>query len=552
MVIIPSSLRSLRAPSITFVASAALLLLAACSSGGGSSGGGSGSTGGGTGSSGGSGAFTPNDPFFPLQWHLRNTGQEAASGPAARAGEDLNVMGAWAQGGRGTGVRIAIIDDGLDITHPDLVANVAAGESHDYVSGGTEPSPTLSSHGTACAGLAAAVGNNNLGVTGVAMGAQLVGYNLLQSMVTVNEADAMGRGLANNHIYSNSWGATDGQGGLQPSSAVWRAAIDTGITTGRGGRGAIYTWAAGNGSPTDRSDYEGQSNYRGVIAVGALNNQGQKSSYSEEGSNLLVSAYGGEFCTTQTTVTTDVQAAPGYNDGGSPTSENINDSNYSRCFNGTSAATPEVSGVVALVLEANPSLNWRQMRWLLAHTTRRNDPGDGDWAMNGARLPVNHKYGYGVVDATAAITAARAFDAGVDLSGAQKTATASATPALAIPDNTGTAATSTVTLTGSGLAGLEFVDLNLTSDHVDFGQLTITLTSPSGTRSVLTTQHSCVQDPSNPMPIACGSMLMNGTRFGIARLMGEPADGTWTLSVQDGVAGGTGSISAWSITAYGY
>ena len=96
------------------------------------------------------------------------------------------------------------------------------------------------------------------------------------------------------------------------------------------------------------------------------------------------------------------------------------------------------------------------------------------------------------------------------------------------------------------------IDLNLTSDHTDFGQLTITLTSPSGTRSVLAAAHPCTQDPSNPMPIACGPMLMNGTRFGIARLMGEPADGTWTLSVQDETAGGSGSISSWSITAYGY
>jgi kexin len=534
-------------PRALLLVSPLLFLLADCSSGGGTDDGGA--TGGAGGAGGGAvTTFIPNDPLFARQWHLRNTGQSGAGAGPAAVGEDLNVVGAWAHG-RGTGVRIAIVDDGMDITHPDLAANVVANESHDYTTGGNEPTPALSPHGTACAGLAAAVGNNNLGVTGVSMASNLVGYNLLQSLTGANEADAMARGIAANHIYSNSWGATDGTGVFAPSAATWRAAVDNGVATGRGGRGAIYTWAAGNGSPVDRSDYDGQSNYHAVFAVGALNDQGRKASYSEPGSNVLISAYGGEQCDSQLTTSTDVQGELGYNDGGVGNGTDIaGEANYTRCFNGTSAATPEVSGVIALMLEANPSLTWRQVRWALASTARRNDPTDPQWGTNGAGRHINEKYGYGVADATAATAAARSFDAGVDLVSPQRTATRMQATAVAIPDGTGSA-TSTIDLTASGLAGVEFVDVVLTSDHAEFGELTITLTSPSGTVNTLATPHPCAAAGAQ---VACGAQLANGQRFGIVRLLGERADGTWTLTVADGTAGNAGQVLNWNLNVYGY
>jgi kexin len=493
--------------------------------------------------------FIPNDPLFVDQWHLRNTGQAGASGGPGTVGEDLNVTTAWANF-RGRGVRIAIVDDGVDIAHPDLAANVVANESYNYVDMSTNPSTPPGPHGTGCAGLAAAVGNNGLGVAGVAMSANVVGYNLLANQNDLNQVDAMTRALASNHIYSNSWGATDGVGILTGSPASWRAAIDQGTSTGRGARGAIYTWAAGNGGAgaVDRSDYDGQANYHGVIAVASLNDRGQKASYSEEGSNLLVSAYGGEFCDTHTTTTIDIQGADGYNDGGSPDS-NYADPNYSRCFNGTSAATPEVSGAAALVLEANSGLSWREVRWILAHTARRNDPTDADWQQNGADAGINHKYGYGVVDATAATNLARSWSRPVNLTGAQRTAAGTATPAEPIPDATGVSLTSTITLNSSGLTGVEFVDVTATSDHEDTGQLTMTLTSPAGTRSVLMLAHRCVQDGNQ---VRCGPQLQAGHRFGVARLLGERVDGTWTLTVQDSEGGQTGSLASWGLTVYGY
>lgn len=495
-------------------------------------------------------AVIPNDPLFPDQWHLRNAGQAGPSGTPGVAGEDLRVPMAW-NSATGTGVRIAVVDDGLDIGHEDL--NVVPGKSWDYrVNAYGDPSSDASNHGTSCGGLAAARGNNATGVAGVAFNARLVGYNLLAAQNVDYGADAVVKDLAENHIYTNSYGADDGNGLMAPSDQAWRDAIDTGITTGRGGRGAIYTWAAGNGAPTDRSDYDGSANYRGVMAIGALNDQGRRASYSEPGANILVVAFGGEDCATHQTTTVDVTGAAGYNNGTSsndpaePYADYAGNPNYTRCFNGTSASTPQVAGVAALMLEANPNLGWRDVRAILAKTARRNDPTDADWINNGAGLGVNHNYGFGAVDAAAAVNAARTWQ---NLP-AMKSARNALTPALAIPDG-GATVTSTLTLTGSGISKLEFVELTVDSDHVEAGDLEITLTSPSGTVSTVSTTRQC-QTPATGAAVSCGNTLAGGFRFGIVRLMDEPADGSWILSIRDQQAGNAGSLTAWSIGVHGH
>lgn len=487
----------------------------------------------------------PNDPLFADQWHLKNTGQPGRSGVAGKLGEDLNVALAW-NFATGTGIQIAVVDDGLDINHEDL--SIVAGKSWDYrVNDYGDPSSSTGSHGTSCAGLAAARGNNSLGVAGVAYNARLVGYNLLSATTGSYGADAVIKDLSANHIYTNSYGAADSNGLFAPSSEVWRQAIDTGISTGRGGKGAVYTWAAGNGAPDDRSDYDGQANYQGVLAIGALNDQGLKSSYSEPGSNLLVMAYGGEFCSTHTTTTVDISGAPGYNDGATKPDDYANMPHYTRCMNGTSAATPEAAGAVALLLEANPALTWRDVRLILASTARKNDPSHADWVTNGGGYKVNHDYGYGSIDATAAVRAAQTWQNMAP----QQTSTQAAAIAngLVMADN-GAATVSTLALTGSGIGKIEFVDVNLTTDHPDAGDLEIILTSPAGTASTLSVVHACKD--STEAPVTCGDAMANGIRFGVARLMGEAADGTWTLSVRDGKEGNTGTLSAWGIKVYGY
>lgn len=488
--------------------------------------------------------YIPNDPLFAKQWHLHNIGQRGADGSAALAGADLNVGKAW-QLATGLGIRIAVVDDGLDTRHEDL--NIVPGKSWDFLRNNWgDPSPAASSHGTACAGLAAAIGNNGKGVTGVAFNASLVGYNLLATNTTADGAAAVTKDLASNHIYTNSYGAPDGTGLLQPSEATWQAAITSGITIGRGGKGALYTWAAGNGYPTDRSDYDGQANHRGILAIGALNAQGERASYSEPGANLLVSAFGGEYCDSLATTTTDVSGPAGENNG-STYQDIAEQPNYTRCMNGTSAATPQAAGVIALLLEANPRLTWRDVRAILARTARKTDPHHPGWTLNGAGYPINHHYGYGAIDALAATRTALTWN---NLPAAKSASGQAALPQPLALANRLQSTSSTLTLRSTGIRQLEFVELTITSNHDNVGQLDIQLISPAGTSSTVSSLRDCLDEFNTS--VSCGAGLANGFTFGIARLMDEPADGDWTLIVRNGATSGNSSISAWSINAWGH
>ena len=497
-----------------------------------------------------------NDPLFIDQWHLKNTGQFGNDGIAALAGEDINVEPVWNSCGtgntcRGEGIRIAVVDDGLEIAHEDLLANVATGLSYNYLTESNDPSPPIGSgdsyaHGTNVAGIIAARDMNDVGVRGVAPRANLVSYNLLQYSTVSNEADAMMRGSPDVYISSNSWGANDDTGNLEPSTLAWRTSINTGLTTGRNGKGTIYVFAAGNGGDgpiVDNSNYDGQANYRGVIAVGSVTDQGTKASYSERGANIWISAPGGEFCDTHTISTTDNSGEDGYNNSAVAGISDYTNTNYSKCMTGTSAATPVVSGVIALMLQANPNLGWRDVRVILAITARINDFSvtDSEWFTNGAGFPVNHKYGFGVVDADAAVALAKTWtNLGTEVSYATPLSIVT-TP---IPDNDDTGAADTITISGSNITAIESIEITFSStDHTYSGDLEIILTNTTtGTTSTLSEVHSCIDGICN---------TYNNWTFTSVRHLGEAADGDWTLTVKDREAADVGTFQSWKLKIYG-
>jgi kexin len=498
------------------------------------------------------------DPLYADQWHLDNTGILGGI-----TGEDINVDTVWATY-KGTGIRIAVVDDGLEIGHEDLASNIAAtGLSYNYLNGGTDPTEDPADvtpgngHGTAVAGIVASRDLNGLGGRGVAPLANMVGYNFLQNSTVSNEADAMTRGSPDVHINTNSWAPAGGSGTLYVSNTAWRTAINTGLVSGRGGRGTIYTFAAGNGGtviptvcPTgcNNSNYNGYANNRGVIAVAAVHHDGIKSSYSEQGANLWVSAPAGEFCNTRTITTTDrTGGTVGFNltgtlgDYGDPDSAYAaGNRNYTRCMNGTSAATPVVAGVVALMLEANPLLGWRDVRLILAQSARRNNTLDAGWVTAPAPYDeYNHKYGFGVVDAQAAVTLASTW---VNIGPELTLTTPLSSPTVAIPDNDAvTGVSNSITVAASGITSIEFVEITFSAlDHTYSGDLEITLTSPTGAVSRLAETHAC--SPCTPH---------NGWVFGSARHLGEGADGNWTLTVKDLVTDDTGTFQSWRLKFYG-
>ena len=180
-----------------------------------------------------------NDALYGCQWHLSNAGQFVGS-----ASQDINVEDVWTSGTLGEGITVAVVDDGMHHGHEDLSANVTASFNHDYT-GGDDIYDPAETHGTAVAGLVAAR-DNNLGMRGVAPRATIYGYNLLLDKTELNEAHAMAQNATTTAIFNNSWGPAD-LGAPEFTNSFWEAAVEDGVTTGYGGKGAFYVWAGGNG-----------------------------------------------------------------------------------------------------------------------------------------------------------------------------------------------------------------------------------------------------------------------------------------------------------------
>ena len=492
----------------------------------------------------------PTDPLFPQQWNFLNNGQQGG-----RPGVDLDLTPVW-DTLRGQGEVIAIDDDGLQIAHPDLAPNVypdsATTGSYDLVDSNRDPSPMLASenHGTACAGLAAAHGFDSIGITGAAPWASLIGYRFLSledNNAVANDAleaevlgnavnDASGNVVVDNRqvvdVESSSWGPVDDRH-LEGPGPLALAALQNGVTSGRGGKGTVYVWASGNGrQANDNVNFDGYANSRYVLSVSAVTNKGKVASYSEDGAPIRVCAPGGDDGTG--IVTTDRTGSDGYNTAAEPAGD------YYAGFEGTSAAAPQVAGVVALLLQANPQLSWRDVQQILMSTARKNDPTNPGWTTNAAGYHINYSYGFGLVDAKAAVAAAQSWTP----VGPEQSVGASATPNLPIPDDNTSGVSSTITLPLQDPAvRIEYVEVTFSAAHPRWSDLQVTLRAPSGTQSVLATSSS-TDGGESPQGY-------QNWRFGSARDLGESSRGRWTLTVKDLRKGEVGTFTSWGITVYG-
>ncbi|MCE2485319.1 MAG: S8 family serine peptidase [Desulfurellaceae bacterium] len=464
-----------------------------------------------------------SDPLYGCQWHLNNTRQLKG----VTADEDINVEEVWTANNLGAGINVAVVDDGMDYEREDLSANVATARNHDYTAGEGEDTTNifhpLEDHGTAVAGIIAAR-DNSLGVRGVAPRATIYGYNLLLDSTDANEADAAKRDLETD-VSNNSWGPYDGPG-LDAAPGIWEMAIEKGITEGSDDKGIFYVWAGRNGALRgDDSNLDGYANHYGVTAVCAVNDQGQRSAYSEQGANLWVCAPSNDSSRDRNGITTT-----------------DNDDFHTNRFGGTSAATPIVSGVAALVRSANSTLTWRDVKLILAASARQNDADNAGWEDGALKYGsdtetyhFNHEYGFGVVDAEAAVDLADGWTALPTLE--KDTAWTSRNLNLRIPDR-GTV-TSRITM-GSAVEFVEFVEINADFTHSAFRDLQVELTSLTGKVSVL----------SVPYPV--GRSLDGSFRFGSAKHLGENPARTWTLRIRDQLSGDAGTLKSWSLTVYGH
>ena len=477
--------------------------------------------------------FTPNDLLFTNQWHLLNTGQSNAV-----AGVDVNITNIW-DSYTGSGVVIAIVDSGVQVGHPDLLPNVNTIIDFDYINNDADPSPGQGvgeAHGTSVAGVAAAAGNNMVGVTGVAFDSTIVGIRLIGGFLTDSqEANAMLHSNQVVQVSNNSWGPSDSGFFVSGPGPLMEAAFRAGTLNGRGGLGSIFTWAGGNGNLRfDNVNYDGYANSIYTIAVGALDNAGEQADYSESGAALIVSAPSGgeQFGRAHATTTTDTVGAAGFNSGAGG---DLADADYTEVFNGTSSATPVVSGVVALMLESNPNLGWRDVQEILIRSARQNDFFDGDWINNGAGFHFNNKYGAGMVDAQAAVNLAQGW---ANLAEQIALSALQTNLNLAIPDLAPNGVLVSFDITAADFRA-EHVTVTIDTAHSFAGDLEMILTSPSGTESRLSERDNA--------PL----FDYNNWKLMTVRNWGELARGTWTLRVSDRGFGGNGSLQSARMEIWG-
>lgn len=504
---------------------------------------------------------TPTDPLFAQQWHFPLIG-------------DIETI--WDEF-TGEGVSVGVYDDGIETDHPDLVGNYddSLEFEFDYDGDGfdetganipADPMTGNDGHGTSVAGLIAATADNGIGGAGVAYDASITSVNIfLDSTLFPNDYNAYVASLAYAGVFdimSNSWGYTplfdDFQNinvsGAQLIDEV--AGLELAGATGRGGLGTVIVQAAGNDTLNANGDSINASRF--TITVGATDEAGFVQDYSNYGVSLLISA-------PAASVTTDLTGTDGYNDG----SESV-PADYTETFGGTSAATPVVSGVIALMLEANENLGWRDVHNILAVTASQTgqdldgtnatidevgswgaESGRGGSTWNGGTLSYHLSYGFGMVDAFAAVRMAETW---LDMLGDAQTSANEqhvsvdydevTNGAIAIPDfdvNTSTPGVAMATVNVAQNIQIETILVTVDITHTWGSDLEIYLVNPDGDQVPLFFRDG----NSNTMD--------NGFvwTFEVRALLGFDSQGDWSIAVLDQAGGDVGTINDFQLDFYG-
>ena len=494
----------------------------------------------------------------------------------------IDVASVWEQGITGSGVTIRINDKGVDASHPEFANNKfdTEGSCGQYL-----PGDDGEVHGTACASIAAGAGNNSHCSVGIAPGASISSCKYLGIGIDKQDPSRLTWRLDRQDVSSNSFGiegcspmnnrdTTSNRQlrhlqnvcpfdsdtpnspcqycdfSVEPLESACTTAIleycslqthyeadpaclqylelfttchfnalsdeyqthlSLGVTEGRNGRGLIFVWASGNenGAGAD-TNYQGLSNSRYTITVGAVGKDGKHAMYSTPGASLFVTAPGGDFESRSNWITAKT--------GGGCLDIQV----------GTSFATPVVAGVVALILEVNPTLGWRDVQGILATTSQVVDASDDSWTTNAAGVSHSYKYGFGVIHASSAVAAASSWSN----YGPEQLVSASSSSSLNLPIADAGGSTTQTTLDVQGTLTVESVVVYLDLVSSSRGHLEIRLTSPAGTESILTPGGR----PENVLlPSAQRWKLLT------VRSWGEGATGSWTLSIVDTKVGDASS-----------
>lgn len=404
----------------------------------------------------------PNDPFFKYQFSLRNTGQVLHNGKKGTSGADIRAADAWEITKGTNNITIAVLDQGLTSNHPDLPNTRQVRVANSNIAGGNvnDPSPTGDDyHGNACAGIIAAT-HNSEGIAGIAPNCKIMPFRIIQGSSSTFDADAIAQCFtrAKNNgadIISNSWGLTTGAPARSNLFPVLTTAISDVIQNGRGGKGCVVVFAAGNTAQKHTQNYTGYVTYpaninvNGVIRVGASDrddNPADYSPYSDPNSPYFQivdvmapshRAYSSQIPgETSEAWTIDIPGNAGCNpvkstDGGSlPTigsympSSGTNHLAYTAHFGGTSYSAPQVAAVAALMLSINPNLTAIEVSNIIQSTARKAGTYPYSTVWNRPNGLWNMMMGHGVVHAYDAI---KKGAAPIDINFSNKTTTSNTT-----------------------------------------------------------------------------------------------------------------------------
>lgn len=464
----------------------------------------------------------PNDPSFGSLWGLSNNGSQGGLLNA-----DINIEPAWALG-TATSIVTAVIDTGVDYTHPDLASNIwtntdeVAGNGidddgngfvddvrgWDFVNNDSDPMDD-NGHGTHVAGTIGAVGNNGIGVTGVAWTASIMPLKFLDQSGSGSLSDAIKAiqyaRVNGAKIINASWGG----GGF---SSALQSAITQFITSG-----GLFVAAAGNEATNNDVTPSYPANYQGVISVGASTRTDTRASFSNYGTSVDVFAPGQSILST----------LPG---------------NRYGSLSGTSMATPQVAGALALLWGQNPTLSATTISQALINST--------DNVLRASNST------HGRINVGAAATALRASNPTTP-----PTTTPPTTPVsrsfgiqgnFAIADATAAGASvQRFTINVNENIRIQDLDVQLQIQHTYASDLVIRLIAPNGTtqtliqrrggstRNIQTTLSDEATGRLNNWSSIRGTLRAEGS---LAVFDGMNARGQWTIEILDAARGDVGTL----------
>eukprot|EP00092_Neocalanus_flemingeri_P037795 GFUD01041145.1.p1 GENE.GFUD01041145.1~~GFUD01041145.1.p1 ORF type:complete len:770 (+),score=165.59 GFUD01041145.1:226-2310(+) len=413
---------------------------------------------------------------------------------------DMGVWNVWSRGITGQGVTVSVVDDGVSRCHPSIAANFDIKASYDFTDDDEDPSPVTADdwQGTKGASIIAAKRNEPVCTIGVAYNANIGGIRMLQDPVTdLKEAKSLSFQKEYIDIFQISWGPDDDGKTFDGPGPLTQHVLKDGAHQGRDGLGSIFVLASGTGgSKDDDCNADGYASSIYTISISSVDMNHTRPGFSERCAAILATAYSGER-----RVGTGLAAAAISSDSCS-------------LHDGTAASASIGTGIIALMLEANPSLGWRDVQHItvLSAQSERLLQADG-WVENGAGLKVSHSFGFGIMDADEMVERATTW---VPV-GEQKFCE---TQAVLITDNK-----MTVSVDCPQVSKLEHVQMGvkITDEDVRRGDISIGLSSPSGTKS---TMISVRRNDRSAVGFDTQAWPLMSTHF-----WGEDPTGNWTITL---------------------